>query len=176
MIFNNPKDTHFTLQRIQECQERGRTGKVVRPILEEPNVIMQVKGLAEFPKTSILPSSTHASSESGPICLVSEMPPITRCRDIVFLLSSERNNKSHSSHQRGLKRQRNANSPAVAVQVAEQVPRLPSHFEPRHRRTARASGMRLFEKQICKTAIIYSGDVIGALPKVSTADFLTLRI
>lgn len=63
-------------------------------------VIMQVKELAEFPKTFILPSSTHASPESDPVCLVSKMPPITRCRDIVFLLSSGRNNKSHSSHQK----------------------------------------------------------------------------
>jgi len=109
-------------------------------------VIMQVKELAEFPKTFILPSSTHASPESDPVCHVSEMPPITRCRDIVFLLSSGRNNKSHSSHRNGLKKQRNANSPAVAVQVAEQVPRLPPHCEPRHRRTARASGMWPFEQ------------------------------
>ena len=131
---------------MQECQERGRGGKAVHPILEEPKmVIMQVKELAEFPKTFILPSSTHASPESDPICLVSEMPPITRCQDIVFLLSSERNNKSHSSHRSSLKRQRNANSPA-AVQVAEQVPRLSSYFEPRHRRTARASGMRPIEQ------------------------------
>ena len=131
---------------MQECQERGRGGKTVRPILEEPKmVIMQVKELAEFPKTFILPSSTHASPESDPVCLVSEMPSIARCQDIVLLLSSERNNKSHSSHRNSLKGQRNANSPA-AVQVAEQVPRLSSYFEPRHRRTARASGMRPFEQ------------------------------
>ena len=75
-----PKGYPFYMTAYAEVSRKGQRWKGCTPHFRRTKmVIMQVKKLAEFPKTFILPSSTHASPESDPICLVSEMPLITRC-------------------------------------------------------------------------------------------------
>lgn len=142
---------------MQECQERGRGGKAVHPILEEPKmVIMQVKELAEFPKTFILPSSTHASPESDPICLVARchQSPDAKILYSCFLQNATTN----------LTPPIEVASKGSGMPTRQQPYRSRNRFRGCHPILSLATGGRpepvacdRLNKQICKMAVIFRG-------------------
>lgn len=143
---------------MQECQERGRGGKVVRPILEEPKmVIMQVKELAVcFQKLSFCrrPHTPLRSPTSSALSARCHQSPDAKILYSCFLQNATTN----------LTPPIEIASKGSGMPTRQQPYRSRNRFRGCHPILSLATGGRpepvacdRLNKQICKMAVIFRG-------------------